>query len=248
MLTKSVRALASLFMMVSLAICSTGALAQNEFDLSSLASGQILLNLSINEETEVDQDQLTSVLQFTTRGRDQVALQNEVNEAMTAALALLEESEDLDYSTQQYHVYPIEPPGATRRDAETPVWQAQQSIRISSSNSTELLEITGELQAAGLHLTSLSYSLSPEKYQEISDSMLDSALQNLQRRADEAASALNKGSAELIEISLNHSQNIPYRREAMMAMASDMAMTTPVAEPGKSTVSLNISARALLSP
>lgn len=225
--------------------------AQNQFSLGELLPGQILLNLSASEDMEVDQDRLTATLQFTAQGQDKAALQSEVNQAIGKALELLEDAEDVEFSTQQYHVYIYQPGRPARSDIANPVWRAQQSIQLLSNNSSELLDLAGELQGAGLHMVSLYYSVSPETHERVSDSLMSAALQKLQARADEAAASLNKSSADLIEVSVDGNRNFGYRPEALMARAaadSDALVDPPVASPGKTQVSVTVTARALLSP
>src|SRR5690606_28829552 len=109
-----------------------------------------------------------------------------------------------------------------------------------------LLELAGQLQSQGFTLNNLNYSLSSERYEEVTDSLMTAALAKLQNRADQAAEALGKNSAELIEVNINGGQNIYYRAQPMMMeMAADASFSNPVAEPGKSQVSLSVSARAL---
>ena len=62
-------------------------LAQNQLSLGELQSGQLVLNLNATEQQEVAQDTLNATLDFSIQGRDQVALQNRVNEALAKALA-----------------------------------------------------------------------------------------------------------------------------------------------------------------
>lgn len=228
---------------------SSTASAQNNFELSQLGPGELLLNLNITEQTEVDQDLLNATLEYSARGRDRVSLQDEVNMAIAEALDMLEDSEGFDYSTGHYSVHPVSSnrgPGA-----ENPLWQARQRIELSGQDSAALLEAAGELQAAGLTMVNLYYSLSPEEHQRVSDRLLSMALGSLQSRADEAAELLDKGSADLVEVSLSHNQHNNFARGRMEAMASAAdsdPMTTPSADPGRTTVSLNVSARALLTP
>ena len=225
--------------------------AQSEFSLGSLQPGQLLLNLSVSEQKEVDQDTLNASLQFTAQGRNKTALQDEVNRTMRAALALLEGQDAVEFSTGSYHVYIVQAGRPTRNDIENPVWRAQQSVTLKSENSDALLELVGSLQSNGLELTGLHYSLSSARYERETADLLQAALEKLQRRADDAAAGLGKTRAELIEVNLNDGGNMAYFPREMMAMrasAADSGVSTPVAEPGKSLVNLNVSARALLSP
>ena len=237
----SLNYLLSLLMVMT---CSSPLLAQNQFNLNELQTGQLVLNLSATEQLSVDQDTLNVYMQYSAQGRNTSALQNEVNEAMREALKILEATDNIEYSTQQYHVYNMQ-----GRNNQNPTWRAQQSIQMSSINAEALLVVTARLQQLGLTLNSMNYSLSSEKYEEVSDSLMNAALQKLQARANEAASTLNKATAALVEVSLNGGNNQLFRGAmASMAMDSMESMAVPVAEPGTTQVSLTVSARALLSP
>ncbi len=224
--------------------CSSSLLAQNQFNLNELHEGQLVLNLSATEQLSVDQDTLNVYMQYSAQGRNTTALQNEVNEAMREALKILGATNNIEYSTQQYHVYNMQ-----GRNNQSPNWRAQQSIQMSSMNAEALLVVTARLQALGMTVNAMNYSLSSEKYEEVSDSLMNAALQKLQARANEAASTLNKSTAALVEVSLNGGNNQLFRGAmASMAMDSMESMAVPVAEPGTTQVNLTVSARALLSP
>ena len=121
---------------------------------------------------------------------------------------------------------------------------------MSGLDSVALLESVAQLQGMGLTLTSLNYSLSPERYEETSAQLLQEALTKLQNRALSAALALGKSAAELVEVSMDGSPNFGGMRErgAVFAMAADSSMNTPVADPGQTNVSVSVSARAVISP
>jgi len=230
---------------------SVSASAQNNFNLSELAEGELILNLNANEQVSVEQDTLNVSMQYSVQGRDSTALQNEVNQAIRQARNILEATDNIDYSIQQYHVYNIQPPRQTRNDINNPSWRAQQNIQMQSMNSEALLVVTARLQQAGLTVNNMNYSLSDGKYQEVADSLLDAALLKLQTRADRVASVLGKSEAALVEVNINGSQNFFGPRVAMAEMRSldsSAAMAVPVAEPGSTQVNITVSARAKLSP
>ena len=64
------------------------AVAQNQFDLNTLEPGQLILNLSATEQTNVEQDTLNVFMQYTAQGRNSTALQGEVNKATIAVKML----------------------------------------------------------------------------------------------------------------------------------------------------------------
>ncbi len=232
-----------LFLLVMMS-CISSLHAQNQFNLNELQAGQLVLNLSATEQLSVDQDTLNVYMQYSVQGRNTTALQNEVNEAMRETLKILDATNNIDYSSQQYHVYNMQ-----GRNNQNPSWRAQQSIQMSSMNTEALLVVTARLQQLGLTVNSMNYSLSSEKYEAVSDSLMNAALQKLQARANEAASTLNKATAALVEVSLNAGNNQLFRGAmASMAMDAMESMAVPVAEPGTTQVSLTVNARALLSP
>jgi predicted secreted protein len=222
--------------------------AQNTFDLDNLEPGQLILNLNATEQVSVEQDTLNVAMQFSVEGRDSTDLQNEVNQAIREARDILEGTDNIEYSIQQYNVYRVQPQGLSRNPASSS-WRAQQNIQMQSMSSEALLVVTARLQQAGLTVSNMNYSLSSDKYQQHADELLDAALLQLQVRADRVADTLGKDSAELVEVNINGSQNFFAGRVAMAEFGTrNAAMAVPVAEPGETQVSVNVNARALLSP
>ena len=236
---------------LSLAVtASQPAMAQNQFSLGELQPGQLMLNLSTTEQRSVEQDSLTASLEFIVQGRDRNQIQNELNTTMAKALMLLEDQEAFEFQTSGYQVFIVETARPTKTDITNPVWRARQSVELSGTDSTRILETTAKLQNLGLTLTSLYYSLSVARYEEVAGQLLEQALAKLQGRAETAASALGKASASLVEVSMDGSPNFGGYRErgAVFAMAADSSMSPPVADPGETTVSVSISARAVVCP
>jgi predicted secreted protein len=232
-----------------LALAGPGAFAQNEFALGTRQPGQILLNLNATELRDVAQDTLNASLQYSAQGRDRTELQDAVNTAMRKALDILADARGVEYSTTQYQVYIVDAGRPSRTDIENPVWRAQQEVALTSRDSDALLEVMGQLQTAGLVVTSQYYSLSTERYEEVASGLMQAVLAKLQSRANAAAAGLGKSSAELVEVSLDGSPNFAFRERAVYAMAADAAaVAPPVAVPGETQVSLTVSARAVLLP
>lgn len=242
------RTLFSLGFLLSLWLPTTTLLAQNQLNLGQLQPGQLALNLSASERQDVAQDTLNATLQFTAQGRDKVALQDQVNKAMQRALDLLKGTQGIDYQTSSYQVYIAQSePG--RFNVSNPVWRAQQSLQMESLDSAALLDVTGQLQGLGLTISNMYYSLSTEQYEKVAAELTGKVLQTLQARADAAAAALNKGKAELVEVSLDGNSNfVAFRRGGFDMAAMSAEMAPPVADPGETEVTVNVSARAILSP
>lgn len=228
---------------------TSAVLAQNTLSLGELPPGSLVLNLSASEQRDIEQDTLTAVLEYAEQGRDQVALQDKINQVMQRSLALARATEGVQVQSGGYQVYQVQnTPGIF--SADNPVWRAQQSVQVSGMDSTVVLELVGSLQSTGLAINSLHYSLSPTRHEQVAGELTTALLQTLQQRAALAGQALGKTHAELIEVSLEGQGDVPFARQAyaMAGMAMDALIATPAAEPGQTTVSVSISARAILSP
>lgn len=244
--------LAPAALVAALLSLSPAVTAQNQLNLGQLEAGQLVLNLNVTEQAQVDQDTLNASLQYVAQGRDRRALQDEVNRIMQAALERARQVSGVDVETSHYHVQIVQSGRPTRADIENPVFRAQQGLQLKSEDSAALLELLGALQAEGLTLNSLYYSLSAAAHERVAGELLHAALTKLQSRASDAASVLGKGSAALVEVSMDGSPNFmeARMRMPMMAMAADAGVdfAPPSAEPGQSMVSVSVSARAVLSP
>jgi len=130
------------------------------------------------------------------------------------------------------------------------VWKGSQSVQLKSKNAEALLELAGKIQGAGFLMGGLNYTLSPEVAAQVQDEMLEDALKKLQARAQRAAKALGKNTAELKEINTQGNyapvQKSYHRGVQMEAIAMSADMAAPVASPGETTITMNVNAKALL--
>ncbi|MCB1531705.1 MAG: SIMPL domain-containing protein [Alphaproteobacteria bacterium] len=215
-----------------------------------LNNDESLLHISATEQREVDQDLLIANLRIEVEDKSNKTVQNDVNTAMKKALDLAKNYKDVKAVTRGYNVYQYDRNGGRKDRTPDMVWKGQQSVELKSKNSEELLELAGKIQEAGFLMNGLSYTLSPEVAAQVQDEMLEAALEKLRTRAERAAKALGKSKAELKEINTNGNyvpQPPMYARGMeMMAMAADAKMAAPVASPGETTITMNVSAKALL--
>jgi predicted secreted protein len=220
--------------------------AQTQDVILAMPDGQAILNISATERREVEQDLLVATLSFKSVNKDPRVVQNEINEKMKDALSKAKKEDDVKVSTGSYQVYER----TDQRTKETK-WHGSQSLTLKSKNSEEILELVGNLQGMGLVSNELSYTLAPDTAVEVQDSLMEAALKQLQTRANRAAKALGKSTAELREVNVNGG-NVPYQQvhqaRGMMAMADSMEMAAPVASAGESTITLTVNARVILKP
>lgn len=243
---------------LSLPLATSAAHAQNavDADILRLKDGHALLNIAASERTLVMQDLLSAHLRIDLRRDDAALVQRDINETMQKALAKAKSAENLEVSTGQYYVYSIDETPPQPRDEKSNTapakrsWQGGQTITLKGKDAKTLLDTARDLQAMGLVMNGLDYSISPDLQEETRDALMEAALGKLRARAERAAKALGKSKVELVEITVDSPQTgHPMMMRAMAASAPmEDAMPAPLAEPEQSEISLNVSARALLKP
>lgn len=228
-------------------LSASPASAQMEDPILTMPDGQAILNISATERREVEQDLLVATLSFKSVNKDSSVVQNEINKKMKEAVELAKKEKEIKVNTGSYQVYEQTDP----RTKETK-WNGSQSLTLKSKDSEMILTLVGKLQSMGLTSNGLNYMLSPETAVEVQDSLMEAALKQLQDRADRAAKALGKSTAELRDINVQGT-DVPYqpmygRGQVMMMAKAEMDMAAPVAEAGESTITLTVNARAILKP
>jgi predicted secreted protein len=237
---------------------TTQAMAQEADSL--VKPGQTVLNISATEHQTVQQDLLVASIRYETDGADAKSLQNKINTLVAKALEASKQYTEVKVVTDNYYVYPYDPNQYipqpedkldAPKEKQPIIWKGAQGLSLKSKNSEQLLKLMGELQDLGFQTSSLNYTLSPEAFETIRDSLMESALQKLSDKAQRASKALGKKEAELVEVNVDTAYPqypAPMMARAEMAMdaGSSAKMATPVASPGESEITLTVSARAIL--
>lgn len=230
--------------------------AQEQPNILTLPEGQALMHISATERMEIKQDLLVATMRIEIENRDAGYVQNEINKAMQQAAEIIKNTQsgktgddELKFKTLQYSVYETTLPRTKEK-----VWRGSQGLELKSLKSEDVIALVTKLQELGFVSSNLSYTLSPAKAVELQDGMMESALAQLQTRAQRAAKALGKSEASLIEINVQGNDiSMPvnygamHRNMAVMELAA-APMAAPVASEGEATLTLTVSAKALLKP
>lgn len=236
---------------IVLSFLSFPAFAQDSDSL--VKDGQTILHISATERTEVQQDLLMATLRYEAENKDAKKLQNDINSTMKKALDKAKAVKEVKTSTGQYYVHRYVPPH-NRKEPPRPddyKWRGNQSLQLESTSADALLALAGDLQDMGLMMNGLSYTISPDRMEDVKDSLMEAALRKLKTRAERAAKALGRTQTELIEVNIDsggfHPRPMPMMRNmAMSAQAESMA--APVAAPSDTDITLTVNAKALLKP
>jgi predicted secreted protein len=220
--------------------------AQAEDPILTLPDGQVILSISATERQDVEQDLLIATLSYTVTEANPRLLQDEINTVMKKAVDAAKKVASVKVNTGGYQVYETTDPRTKERK-----WQGSQSLTLKSKAAQDVLDLAGALQDLGLTMNGLSYTIDPDTAVAVQDSLMEAALAQLQTRATRAAKALGKSKAELRDVQVQGQDfYIPqtYDGGAVLMQAKARSIAAPVAEAGEQTLTLTVSARALLKP
>lgn len=204
----------------------------------------IRLNLSVTESIEIEEDMLVAHMQYEYEGQLAKEVQNSINKKMIQVMNMASELKEVKISTERYNIYKYYP-NKRRNDTDKDkyVWRGNQTIIMKSLDSDKLLKLAGDLQDIGLLMNGLNFVVSPGKYEEAKDSLLESAILKLKAKADRAAKALGKSKFEFISINIDNNHHYPKligRNYSVSAFSDTESMNSPVASPGQSRVNLTV--------
>jgi predicted secreted protein len=200
-----------------------------------------VLELSESARREVAQDELRASLTAHAEAPEPTAAQDQVNRMMGEAVELARAAPGVRVSTGGYNVYHDQPEKRAAR------WVAEQSLSLTGSDANVLLDLVGKLQAKGLAVQDLQWTLAAATRRNVERQLLGEALDALSRTARTAAEGLSLEFTGWRRVSLTPGATpMPPAYRARVAMAAE-AMATPVAVAGTSEVVVNVSAEALLS-
>lgn len=178
------------------------------------------LHISAEGTVQAPPDQITATFRVEAQGKSPAAAQQSVNAQISRAMATSSKVKGLKSAALNYSV------SQTRPDKARPFWTAQQSLTLTASDGQALLPLAGELQASGLILEGLEWSLSESRRQGLLLEAEKNAVTDLQKQAETLAASLGLHVARFE--TLNFSEFTPIRPMPVMMMAArSSADTTP---------------------
>ena len=229
--------------MVGLTLALSGpALAQTN---AAGDSAMVTLQLGESAERHVIQDRLRASLRVEIGAADARTVQGQVNAKMAAALERAKATPSVKAETNGYYVYEDRTMKRGQR------WWGNQGLTLTSMDAAALLALAGQLQEDGLAMSGLAYELAPETRKRIETELIPEAIKRVQEKADTAGKALGLTHVRVSRIKLGESpQGRVMPLGVATAMAADRAqpIAPPVAEPGETTVTVQIEAEVQLRP
>jgi predicted secreted protein len=186
---------------------------------------------------EVPNDWVAATVGVDEEGNDAAALAVRVNRRMGEALALAKNAEAIEVSSGAYQTQPVYDRGKLVR------WRARQDLVVEGESVEDVTALVGKLQAQGLLLRGVSFSVAPETRSRLEDELIVEALSAFRQRAGLIARGIGRRGWNLMSLSIGQQRPpVPHFAQGR-AMALEAAADVPPAlESGKSTVRVSIDA------
>ena len=195
------------------------------------------VSFRVEAKREVPNDWVTGTLGVEEESGDAAGLAARVNQRMAAALALAKADERLLVSSGAYQTQPVYDRSRIVR------WRASQDLVIESAEVEVLSQMAGTLQALGLLLRGVSFSVAPETRKRVEDELILEVLTAFRERAGLIARGLGRRGWNLMSLALGESgaAPVPIYQARGMAMAAETA-AAPAFESGRSTLQVEANA------
>jgi len=195
------------------------------------------ISFSVSSQQEIDNDILVIMLRAQEKGRDLESLSDKINETMAWAVKLAKRSDAIKSQTRNYQTSPWYEKGKQKG------WQVSQNLSLSSSNLEAISQLMEQLQTR-MQVQSSTYQVSPDKLEELTENLTQSALQKFSNRAQNISQTLGSNSYKIVNIQVHSSSsNHPRPMMAMESMraASVKSVAAPTFEAGSQKVSVTAS-------
>ena len=155
-----------------------------------------VLRLSVTGTVQETPDLLVALLVAQSDAAGPAAAQRQVNARMQAAGRLADAVPSVRWRLDGY--------GVDRTGDRPPAWTARQTLRLDGTDAGALLDLAGRLQAMGLAIGELSWTLSPPHLAAAQARAADQALRALRIKAAAAAGSLGLKVGLLRDVTLGN--------------------------------------------
>jgi predicted secreted protein len=222
------------------------ALLSSILPVSAMAETAVptVLHLSDTAHRSVPRDRLTIDMRTEATGTDPRLVQAEVNRRMAAALGKAKSTPAVTAASGSYYTYSFTPTGKDGKPAPPEQWRAAQNLSLTSGNFAAELLLAGQLQADGLLISGMEFSVSPDALRAVQQALTQQALTEITTRAAQIAAVLDLKMTGITSLTVGTAGTEGHPPIAMMARAAGTAetMPPPAVAAGDSIVSVSIQA------
>lgn len=209
-----------------------------------------VLNLSASATTEVPRDLLQLRFSTTREGKDATAVQNELKQALDAALAearKVAKPGQVELQAGNLSVYPRYGNGKTSSSApQITGWQGSVELLVQGRDMESISRLSGRIQT--LSIANVGYGLSREAREKAEGDVVSQAISAYKAKAANYAQQFGYTNYRIGEVSVNADQPQLMMAAAprFKAMAASADEALPV-ESGKATVTVNVSGNVVMT-
>jgi len=195
------------------------------------------ISFNVFTEREVSNDWTTAVIGTTIADTDTATLATRVNKLMNDSLGIARKTQGVLVSTSAYSTFPEY--GAANQIVR---WRATQDLTLQGRDTAAISSLLGTLQAGGLTLRAINFSVSRETRARLEDELMAAAITAFRSRAALITRSFGKTSYVIAAINIGDGGYqpplIPYARSN--SMMADEAVS-PGLEGGQSTLRIDVS-------
>jgi len=193
------------------------------------------VTFSVAQERQVENDRATAILSLTAEDADPAVLASKINEGMGWALGLARKSPGVTPRSGGYRTWPI------LKQQRVHHWRATQELVLASGDTAALSALVGKLQTR-LPLTSLRFSVSPERRRATEDGLIRKALEAAKARAELVRQGLGAKRYEWIELGIHTGSTTPPPLPLRAMAVTEAVGTAPSLQAGSSEVRVTLNA------
>jgi predicted secreted protein len=196
------------------------------------------VSFQVSEQQEIDNDEIIVTMGVERNQQDPTRLSDEINKIMERALATAKKFPSVTRSGSDYSIRAI-----YSRDKQLDHWRGSSTLRLKSSNASELATLIKELQQQ-MVIKSTANSVSTDLMDKTVEKMTGIALEKFSARAEQITQRLGYRKYRLVSVNINNSGKFPrpvFHADMVTAKAASAdRMSPPAFESGKSTVTVNV--------
>ncbi len=193
------------------------------------------VGFNVTAFADIPNDTLAATLFSEATGKDLAILSNKVNADIRWASALIKQTPEIKFTTQNYATQPV-----YRKGERSNLWRVRQTVRLESANAEVLSAALGKVQER-LGLNSLGYEVSDAAREAARDKLIAEALKKFRARASQISQNLGFANYKIIRLNIRGGQPLPGEPYPMMEMARMKAsVAPPVLEPGEQTIDVTV--------
>ncbi|WP_431102378.1 SIMPL domain-containing protein [Roseateles noduli] len=233
-------------------LIAAGAVAVLPAMAQAQAARTDVLALNASATTEVTRDLLQLRFSTTREGKEAGAVQNELKQALEAALTearKVAKPGQVDLQAGNLSVYPRygQPKGSSSAAPQITGWQGSVELLVQGRDIEAISKLSGRINS--LAIANVSYGLSREAREKAEDDVVAQAIASYKAKAALYAKQFGYSGYRIGEVSVNADQPAPVMMAAQArfkTMASSADEALPV-ESGKATVTVNVNGNVVMT-